>query len=1013
MPCLDENDVVAFLQGTLAQDRRPAIRSHLDSCKSCLELVSLLGHTSVAHEADLGETTAQAPTSQTLGADAPSQTSVARADPELESVVERELVPGTTVGRYEILEARGSGGMGVVYAARDPQLDRNVAIKLVRPSLGHLSGEQGQLRLLREAQAMARLTHPNVLTVHDIGAHGDQIFVAAELVSGQTLDRWLAGQHTWREIVEVFVQAGRGLDAAHRAGLVHRDFKPQNVLIGDDHRVRVFDFGLVQFGQASSDEKPKRRLVGTPAYMSPEQFRGEAGDHRTDQFGYCVSLFEALSGERPFAGKSIEELSASTVRGLGSAALHHGRIPAWLRRILARGLESSADNRHPSMSDLVDALNAGLGARKRRLLAAGAATALAAAAAAGVIGYWQGSQSPEDPCRSPGQLHGVWDAERRQKAERAFRDTSAPFATSSWQSVSSLLDDYADQLMAQKRDACLAVRVRKTQSTEIRSRRDSCIEQRTLVFGALVDRLVEADSETVQHAVRAASTLPRLELCARPGALAQMQFPQSTDSHEEIARAWRLLAKSRSLVSAGKLEDARADAEAALEAARASKYRPVEAEALYALGRLRLRLGEFSEATSLLEEAVWSAQSGGHDELVALGSAAVLFARGVAQAQFDETRSWSRMASAAAERTAIPRTKAAVARAEGLTLLNSGQFDAAEAELERAVQLAEAAVGKQHHLTSASLIDLANVYQQRGRLTEAEAIQRRAIDVFNQTVGPRHPDTGLALNNLGNTLADQGRYEDAAQTYAKALKIREDALGPKHPDVGQTLNNMSGMWMIMGEYEQADRDLKRSLEIRRAAVGDEHPAVARTLSNLGEIASAAGRVDDALVYHRQALAIREARLGPSHPETAISTYNLGINALERGELGDARSWCDRTRETLSTSDSGNPVFRAEALTCLGRIELAHGRTSKATALLQSALALYPDQESEPGPRGDTHFALAQALGARKPIAQRAVTLARRAVSLYQRAGIPYRNKLAMANQWLAERGIDDGSAALP
>jgi serine/threonine protein kinase len=231
------------------------------------------------------------------------------------------LARGTQVGRYVLLDAVGSGGMGVVYAAYDPELDRKVAIKLLRfDRLGSEAGERDRLRLQREAQAIARLSHPNVVHVYDVGTFGDQVFVAMEFVAGRTLRQWAEEEpRPWREVVDRFALAGRGLAAAHAAGLIHRDFKPDNVLLGDDGRVRVVDFGLARpAGQQPAPEGERTPsggtlahpltewgvVVGTPAYMAPEQLRGEASDERSDQLSFCVSLYETLYGERPFPGGS-------------------------------------------------------------------------------------------------------------------------------------------------------------------------------------------------------------------------------------------------------------------------------------------------------------------------------------------------------------------------------------------------------------------------------------------------------------------------------------------------------------------------------------------------------------------------------------------------------------------------------------------------------------------------------------------------------------------------------------
>jgi len=292
------------------------------------------------------------------------------------------------MGRYQIVRRLGAGGMGVVFAARDGALDRMVALKLVRRA----DDPGADARLAREARALAKLTHPNVVTVYDVGTHADGRFIAMELVEGETLHRWLErAPRSWREIVRTFVDAGRGLAATHAAGLIHRDFKPDNVLLDPDGRARVTDFGLARVVDDTDAATPEAQpgpptitrdgaLVGTPAYMSPEQLLGRPIDERADQFSFFVALYEALAAQRPFGRESPPDEDAL---GALVAEITGGRPqappgPSWLARVVLRGLEPDARRRFPSMSAVVATLERGLGRRRRRILA-GLAVAVAAA----------------------------------------------------------------------------------------------------------------------------------------------------------------------------------------------------------------------------------------------------------------------------------------------------------------------------------------------------------------------------------------------------------------------------------------------------------------------------------------------------------------------------------------------------------------------------------------------------------------------------------------------------------
>ncbi len=397
--CLDDSALLELVEGRLDPERAPAVHAHLDLCASCRELV--------AESAKYCFQEDDAPADEvSTEATLPARARRARPEPTVQ--------PGRTIGRYVIGEVIGAGGMAVVYRAHDPQLGRHVALKLVRTD--RRAAHDWQLRLLREARAMAQLSHPNVVHVYDAGVVDDQVFLAMELVEGQTLDQWMrAAARTPTEILSAFIESGRGLAAAHAANLVHRDFKPSNVLVSHDGRVRVTDFGLARSALSSPQEgleAPPAELlpsvtrtgmvVGTPAYMAPEQLRGLPTDGRTDQFGFCVALFEFLYGERP----SIETTSVPAAppeataislplrqRALGSP------VPG-VYRVLERGLRLDPGERYPSMEALLGELaavgRARVPARSRRILLAAVGGLVGVAAVAGFAGLalWPEKDAP-------------------------------------------------------------------------------------------------------------------------------------------------------------------------------------------------------------------------------------------------------------------------------------------------------------------------------------------------------------------------------------------------------------------------------------------------------------------------------------------------------------------------------------------------------------------------------------------------------------------------------------------
>jgi predicted Ser/Thr protein kinase len=316
MSCPDENEVVRFMRGELAPETAATLEQHIDRCKPCSELLAELGR--------LQSVDAGWPPRQTSFRDAPSRI-------------------GRSLGRYRLETPIGRGGMGEVYLASDPTLERPVAIKLLRSELRH----EAAVRLVGEARAMARMSHPNVVQIYDAGEHEGEVFLAMEYVRGETLDAWLMrGPRDWRTVLECFLKAGEGLCAAHAMGILHRDFKPYNVLVSDDGRVLVTDFGLaVAMGAAGEP-------AGTFAYMAPEQLFGQAVDARADQFSFCVALHEALFGARPFPGRTSDDIRWHMLQA-HPLRPERGDVPSEVVDALFRGLRIKAEERHTSMVELL------------------------------------------------------------------------------------------------------------------------------------------------------------------------------------------------------------------------------------------------------------------------------------------------------------------------------------------------------------------------------------------------------------------------------------------------------------------------------------------------------------------------------------------------------------------------------------------------------------------------------------------------------------------------------------
>ncbi len=358
LDCLTETALGQLFDGTLGGEDSARVEEHLDVCAHCRRVVAMATRARAA--GGEGGTVEPAVPPELM------TTALPRGTP---------LGQPRSVGRFVVLSRLGEGGMGVVYAAQDPQLGRKVAIKL----LPEAAGGAGAERLLREAQALARLSHPNVVGVHEAGLSEGHVFVVMELVDGVTLGNWLLQQRrSQREVLERFLAAGEGLAAAHAIGITHRDFKPDNVLVGHDGRVRVADFGLARlsdsaWGSATQPADPGSPLlvtqtgavVGTPAYMAPEQFLGQPADARADQFSFCVALWEALYGARPFSGLSTAALQRSVTQGEITQPPREARVSRKLRGLLTRGLAVDPVARHLSLRALLSELRAALPTRPR------------------------------------------------------------------------------------------------------------------------------------------------------------------------------------------------------------------------------------------------------------------------------------------------------------------------------------------------------------------------------------------------------------------------------------------------------------------------------------------------------------------------------------------------------------------------------------------------------------------------------------------------------------------------
>jgi eukaryotic-like serine/threonine-protein kinase len=870
------------------------------------------------------------------------------------------LGPGAALGRYLVASRLGAGGMGVVYAGYDPELDRKVALKVLHPGGG--GGTEGRTRLLREAQALAKLAHPNVVAIHDTGTVGDDVWLAIEFVAGCTFGAWLQrSSRSASEVFAVLIDAGRGLAAAHAAGLVHRDFKPDNVMVGDDGRVRVMDFGLARATSTSEGARvdattvsgtnvpvddthapasdpslddthapasdpslddthaprgPDSRagrsalhevltqagaIAGTPAYMAPEQFAGVATDERTDQFSFCVTLWEALYGARPFTGGSFAELAANVLEGRTPGLPRGSRVPSWLGRLVQRGLARAPDDRHPSMQSLLDALARGRGrARIRRLLAVGAAVTtvgLGVVAARAID-----ARRRATACAHEGDsIAEVWNDDARGRVRAGLRATGIATADVTADKVMPWLDAQAERWRDAKAEACLDADVRASVTPALRERTSWCLDELRMQLDAVADALAEAEPATVHAAVSAAANLSVVARCRDDAVLERMPVPP-VEARDEADALRRELARVSALDGAARYDAAKAAATEALTRAASLAWPPLVADARQRLASALLHGGDFAAAERELEAAFFEAGNAGSATLAASIADGLVLVVGERQARHADGIRWSRLAELLDP------------DAEGITLARhlqhrailhhaQGEYAEAIALYERVLAIDEDALGSEHPSVALVLSNLAVVEQAAGDPARARELLERALVIRERVLGPDHRDVASTLANLANAHRGLDQLDRASELHRRALEIRERTYGPDSIDVAQSLNNLANALRDSGDVAGSAALLERALAIFEARMGPDHPHVGIAALNLAFARAETHRYGQARGDFERALAIFEAKLGKQHPNVAVALIGLAELAIVEGRRDDAIALAERALAIRRAADA--------------------------------------------------------------------------------------------------------------
>ncbi len=918
------------------------------------------------------------------------------------------LRQGAALGRYIVLERLGAGGMSVIYSAYDPELDRRVALKVMNTTEW---GPRGRDLLLAEAQALAKLTHPNVVGVYDVGVfHGaagqegteGQLFMAMEFVEGSTVEAWQKqAERTLDEILAVYRAAGEGLAAAHASGLVHRDFKPSNILIGKDGRVRVADFGLARESGGSTgggaavltasppsgSEGPvpsspgslaqlrsrpsllsgDRDLLaggaGTPAFMSPEQARGEEIDGKSDQFSYCVALFRALYREFPFERTEVTRPAGSPAAEVPSpestdgsegptSALpsslsfafrepHNGRaVPQWLRRILLRGLNLDPAQRYPSMAALLADLSYDPKAARRRLwLAAGAVAAVAAA----VGGTSLVLELRSRPCRDLGdKLVGIWDGAVKAKAKQAMVATGLSYAADAWSGIEQTIDRQASAWTTMAREACEATWVRHEQSEELLDLRMQCLADRRSEMKGLVSQLATADEQVVRGGLKVALGLSPIAACADVRALsARVKPPREPAVQKEVAALREKIAEARELEDLGKFADGAKLLEPVMARARQLDYSPLVAAAAHRLARLKRRGGDVPAAETLLTEAYLKAEAGGDDEVKTMAANQLAGVVGYLLARPEEGLRWGRLARAILDRTGGGNElEANWHDTMGAIAATKGDNKSLDEHDQAALTIREKLYGPDHPAVADALNNLGNGAYSRGDYELAIKALERGLQIRLKRLGEHHPDVADSYNSLGAALMGKGQCRAALSRYEQATALGRAALGPEHPSTLMYLSNVGAMQSMVGDYPKALQISRETLALREKVIGANHPETADSLLNVGMAYGANNQYDEQLKYVKRAQATFEKIVGHDHPSVGGCLLGLAIAHREKGQLAEAEGAANEARKVLEKTLGPDHPATAGALAELGDIELKRGAANKALKLYEQVLAIH-------------------------------------------------------------------------
>jgi tetratricopeptide (TPR) repeat protein/tRNA A-37 threonylcarbamoyl transferase component Bud32 len=867
-----------------------ALEVHFDSCDRCREVVGwALGSKPSGSGSSIAGVTPIGPGQG--------------GDPE-------GLLGMTIAERYRVTSLLGRGGMGTVYLARDTKLDRNVAIKV------HRAGASTD-RLQREAIAMAQLAHPNVVNVFEVGTVDTWMYVVMEYVRGATLREWIAtAQRRWQDVVDLLLDAGTGLAAAHAAGLVHRDFKPDNVLVGSDGRPRVSDFGLARADHTAGEPAlPSTTLdtpitvegtvLGTPAYMPPEQLAGDPVDARGDQFAFAVVAWACLYGRRPFDGATLGALQVAIeqheIQRPGRTA-----VPARVGAVLERALAVAPDQRYPDVPALLAALRRAAAPRTTRWLAIAGATSLALTLVAFPVRSKIVEHRHAAACADQaGEVEDVFGQRARAAIQAGFLATGAPNAQSNFDVMQRVLDRHAHTLAARTETACTA---------RVEPARRSCLTEQTSELTGLVETLSRPDASLVRRAPDAAWAIFDPTPCDD---VSFVPVP-ATRTKDQTTQLGRI----RALSHTGKYKEAIPVATVLLESARTSQDRGLELAVLLELASLRAKVDPPKQVIAVLQEAQALAETLGRD--------------------FEAAVSLEALADLAIEE----RQYADAHRNIGLARAKIARMGGANPVFDAKLLMEEAKV-------------LVSEY----RFEESEAVQRKAVAALTTLLGADHKNVGAAYGTLSQILLAQNKGPEALAASRQALQILEGALGPDHPTVAGARMTVGQTLIEVGRLDEAKTQLLAADAVFARVFGPKHPIRTGIYGRIGRIERSQEHPEPALAAFRTALSFVEGLEGARSLEAAGALSDIAVTLASQGKFAEAAIEAKRAVAIIERNAPDDGPRLSSALVDVATILRAGGKHAKSIPIAERALGIIATlgDATNPSELSAIRFALAQAL----------------------------------------------------